>query len=292
MRYTRATVIALVLVLTVLFNIERLDYGAPNIIDIPTVTYILVTAAVLSVLTMPLLWRQPPLVAVAIWVGVYLLTKFTPQSSAPAFDIYVAVTEVALISLSTWLAHTVARRFADFEEAVENITFTDTSRRVQRIEEAGEEIQTELTRSRRYQVPLSVIVVAPEAGSITAALHRTVREVQQAMMSRYVLIGLARMISYELRRTDLIFERRDDGRLILLCPETNNESAETLVKRIQTAASQQLGVAVSCGAAGFPTEALTFEDLVLRAENNMQPVPQEQPAAVPVFSTPAVLQES
>lgn len=273
MRYLRLYTIALLLDLTVLFNIERLDYGADNVIDIPTFTYILTIAGVISVFVIPAMWRYSAYIPVVVWLSVYLILRSTIFNNGPLFGgvgTYITITEMTLFSTSIWLAQRVSHNFYDFEQAVENITFTST-RRVRQLEEATEDIQVELVRSRRHQRPLSILVVEPLPGSIHAALHRTVREVQKAMMSRYVLMSLARLISNELRRTDLILEQRDRGRFIILSPETDTESSSILADRIRTVAAEQFGMSIACGAASFPDNAFTFEELVYQAEANLQP---------------------
>ncbi|HYN89902.1 MAG TPA: hypothetical protein VER55_15320 [Ardenticatenaceae bacterium] len=272
MRQLRLWTIALLVDLAIVFNIERLDFNQPNLIDIRSFVYVLVMLAAVSVLALRQLWRSPAYVAVLLWIGVYYLCRLVVASSHPllgGINTYLTVTELTVIVATTLLAHRVARHVQDFEDAVENLTFPARNRRVQSLEEAAEEIQTELTRSRRYHNPLSVIVVEPEPETLQAALHRTVQEVQQRMMTRYVLTRMARMIVDEVRRTDMIIEQPGHGRFIILTPETDAANSKTLINRIRTAATAQMGVAVACGVATFPYDALTFEELVREAETHL-----------------------
>jgi GGDEF domain-containing protein len=126
-----------------------------------------------------------------------------------------------------------------------------------------------------------VVVVEPEPDSIQVALHRTVQEVQQAMMTRYVITSLARVFNKVLRRIDVVIEQREQGRFVILCPETNATGSNVLADRIQAAVAEQLGVSVKCGTASFPDEALTFEELVRQAESHLQ-----QPAELPERANP------
>jgi GGDEF domain-containing protein len=273
MRELRLSVVALVLHLALLFNIERLDYGGTSVVDIPSFTYVLALLAIVSVLTVPRLWRAPFYVPVALWLGIFFVARLTLFATYPLLgDVatFVSFTEITLLSIGLWLAHRLARYLHDFEQAVENITFENISREVRSLEDATEDIQTEFTRSRRYGAPLSVLVVEPDAVSVQVALHRTVQEVQRAMMSRYVLKGLVRVISNELRRTDFVFEQRRNGRFVILCPETTADESAVVAERIGQAAVEQLGLRIGCGVAAFPEEALTFEQLVSQAESNLQ----------------------
>jgi GGDEF domain-containing protein len=273
MKELRLSAVALVLHLALLFNIERLDYGGASVVDIPSFTYVLALAAIISVLTIPRLWRAPLYVPVALWLGIFLLSRGTLLDRYPLLgDVatFITFTEITLLTIGLWLAHRLAQHLHDFEQAVENITFEDVGRRVRTLEDATEDIQTEFTRSRRYGAPLSVVVVEPDSASVEVALHRTVQEVQRAMMSRYVLKGLVRVISNELRRTDFVFEQRRNGRFVILCPETTAEESAVVAERIGQAAMEQLGLRIGCGVAAFPEEALTFEQLVSQAGSSMK----------------------
>jgi GGDEF domain-containing protein len=70
----------------------------------------------------------------------------------------------------------------------------------------------------------------------------------------------------------MVIEQREQGRFIVLSPETSAENSAMLVQRIQAAAVEHLGVNVKCGVASFPDSALTFDDLVHQAENRIQRV--------------------
>lgn len=273
MTHQRRSIIALLIGLTLFFNIERLDFGQANTIDIQTFVYVVGILAVFSVITLPVLWRAPFAVSLALWLGIYLVCRLTYFNTRPflgGIHTYLSITEIAFVSLLIWLAHDLGRSLHDFEEAVKNITFSDINHRIRDLDEAAEDIQLELTRVRRHQRPLSVIVVETKPESVRAALHRTVQEVQRAMLSRYVVTSLARVIGNQLRRTDLVLNQRDRGRFIILSPDTNMVNSTVVVDRIQAAATEELGVSVACGIATFPEDALTFEELIHRAELSLQ----------------------
>jgi len=168
-----------------------------------------------------------------------------------------------------WLAHRVATPLQEFTEAVESITFTNTNNRIKPISEADEEIQIEMFRSRHNHHPLSVVLVELEPESLQAALNRAVQEVQQTMLSNYVINNIAHTLSKYLRRTDLILEQRDQGRFLIMCPDTTAGDLKLLVEYIQAVAVEQLGTSIACGVATFPDEAITFEELVNRAESHL-----------------------
>lgn len=292
MKHLRQSFFALLIHLTIFYNIERLDFGQQNVIDIQSFVYVLGLVALISIIFVPALRRLHVSVSLALWLGVYVICRLLIFNQRPllgGIDTYLSITELAVLYILIVLAHNVTRDLQDFEEAVKNITFADVSRRVQKLEDASEEIQTELIRSRRHHYPLTVMIIQPDAKSIKAVLHHTVQELQRGMMARYVITSLARIISKQLRRTDMVLDQHERGRFIIISPDTSASSSDTLAQRIKSAAAEQLGVSVLCGVASFPDEALTFEELVHQAETNLQPRP-ESLSKLPVHATNEVNQ--
>lgn len=297
----RRSVILLILALTVFFSIEIVStqfnitglavdpFHADSeiqgaFINIEPFVYAIGILAVISVLVLPALWQPSVYRSIVLWIGVFLLFKaltvqFQLTEIIGGTHIYLTIAEIGLLLLLIWRAHDTARHMHDFEEAVSNITFADMSRRIKKLDEAEDDIQTELIRSRRHHHPLTVMVIEPEAESIQVALNRTVQEVQRAMMSRYVITSLARVVSNQLRRTDVVVEQREKNRFIIISPDTTAANSAILADRIQAAAAVQLGVLVSCGVASFPDQALTFDELVQQAKTNLHS-PVEIPSAV------------
>ncbi|MCB0208049.1 MAG: hypothetical protein KDJ52_01890 [Anaerolineae bacterium] len=263
---------ALLLGLTVFFNLERLNFTQLNIINLASFVYMLGVLAVISVILIPFLRRSSVVVSLALWLGIYVLCKiflFNDRPIVGGLYTYLTVTETVLLTLLIWLAYRVACTLNDFEEVIANISLAEVNGRVQPLQEASNVIDGEMLRSRRFHRPLSIIVVRPEANSIKTTLHRIVREVQQAMMERYVFTSLAHVISNCIERTNFVIAHSEDNRFILLCPETNINDTADLVEHIRNVASEKLGVSLACGVSSFPDQALTFEELVNHAEKNI-----------------------
>ncbi len=269
MRHLKTSIVYLILGLTILFNIKRLNFEEGKI-DILPLFYALGFAVALIIILFPLFRRINLFISLILWnaLGLLLKAAFFAEESPVFGDIntYLTITELSLLSIIVVLAHQLARNLSEFEEAVENMTLATVGRQLRELDEAAEDIQTELIRSRRHHHPLSVIIVEPEAGSVQAAVHRSVLEVQRAMMSRYVVVSLGRAISGELRRTDTILQQSGRDRFIVFCPETSAPDALVMINRIKTVAEEKIGVRVACGIGAFPEDALTFEELVRQAE--------------------------
>jgi GGDEF domain-containing protein len=116
---------------------------------------------------------------------------------------------------------------------------------------------------------LSLIVLQPTSGSIQSDVQKAVQEIQKNMMLRFLLTNLGQIISQEARRTDLILNQGKEGRFVVLCPETTSKGVLGLAERIRSTASDRLGLSLTYGIASFPDEALTFDDLLHKAEREL-----------------------
>ena len=264
MRQMKLAILLLVIDLTVLFNIKRFSLGEENSIDIQPLFYALGFAAVVLILIIPFLRQMNVWALLLLWNGIGFSLRMTLFNQRPLFGdfyTYLSISEATLISLTVVLAQRVANHIHDFEEAIENITFGIKGNRVRNKTDATRDIQDELTRSRRHNHPLSLIVIETKSDTHPATLKRAVKQAQQTMLERYVTVSLGRIIADLLRRTDLVISEEEYNRFILLCPETDLPEAHMLTERIRTLILARLGVEVNCGIGSFPAEALTFEEL-------------------------------
>lgn len=291
MKNLRLLIIATIIGLTIFFNIERLDFGRDNVVDIASFVYILTAIAVIATITLPLVKRINVGLILAFWLGMYLLSKLFLFETRPVWGgiyTYLSITEMSLLLLSVWLSHRLALAMYDFEDAVANLTLVNLNGRVRSLVQAADDIQVEMFRSRHHHHPLSVVVVEPKKDSLQVALHQAVKEVQESIMKSYVITKLADSLSRHLRRTDMVLEERERGRFIILCPDTSARDLNVLVEYIQATASEMVGVKVNCGMATFPDEALTFEELVHQAESRLSyAAPETTPASG--YSTPVIV---
>ena len=275
MKYLPRTVVALVTTLAIFYNIERIEFGRAEVVNIDSFVYVLALFIVVSVISIPMLRHSSVYVLSAVCIGAYLMTKVMLNASSAKHPLlggvytYLTVTEAGLLLITLLLAHKVASAIEDFQGAVQEVSFRNTNKRIRQLDEADDEIQLEMFRSRHYHHPLGVLIVQPESGFAQASLHRAVREVQQAMMNTYVSRSMAQTFSKYVRRTDLIMEQTDQERFVILCPDTNAADLALLAEYLQVVAQEELSASVVCGTATFPDEAITFEELMRQAETRL-----------------------
>jgi GGDEF domain-containing protein len=276
-------IIALIVWMTIFFNIERLDIGSVNTVNLASEVYVVALITVLLPMFGP--FRQGPvwLTVAASMVLLAIGLSIDPRPDIGGFNTYLTLAEIFMVAFTGVLAHRTSGLLEEFREAVETMTLSSHGSRLHTLASAHELVQTEMSGSRRRQRPLSLVLLQADATSLNTMMHRFVAELQRSMMQRYVLATAARVISRSLRRTDLIIEDQTPGRLVLLAPETPAESAAVLGERMVQLLQQRLGISASYGVSSFPQHALTFEELLSNAAAGLhaaEQAPEERARAV------------
>jgi hypothetical protein len=271
MRRLRNSLLLFLLIVGFFLNIERVDLGGQlDIINIQTFVYLLAAGAVLSTVILPEFWRPADVTLIAIWESIYLLLKsliFTGRPLIGGIYTYLSITEMAMLGLMVLAAYRVAKDIYDLEDTVATVTLGQVSERVKRLDQAEDDISKELARSRRYDTPLSVMVLKVEPENVEISIHHAAKDILQGMMKRYTANKLIRMLDRDLRRSDIVIDQPKDDSVAILLPETSTDGTAILASRIQDVAKEQLGLELSSGYASFPRDALTFDDLLNQAEN-------------------------
>lgn len=188
-------------------------------------------------------------------------------------DPYQLLVESAFVALAAVLAHTVATGLDRLDRTLGAVAFGESPALPLDGHQAANEILGEMARSRRHSRPLSVTVFAPDPATTEAAIDRAAEEVQRAIRARFVHGRIARTIADQLRRSDLLFEDPSTGHFVVVSPETGSDGTTLLVERIRNAAATD-NIRFTSGHATFPDHALTFEQLVERAQEHMEETPR------------------
>jgi hypothetical protein len=283
----KITIVVFILFLAVVFNIERLGLAGNATLRINPILYATLALASVATLLIPALNRLAVAFYMIFWGLVYITARIFLFPDIPAFggaNTFVTITEISLLILGIFLAYQVALRQREFETFVEKVSLPASTTPVLEGEEAAEQVKVEFIRSRRHNRPLALLVVEPSPGSLSAELKRSVQEIQKKMTQRFVVASLAQLITNEARRTDMVINRTENGRFVILCPETGQDGTLRLAERIQMTSMERLGLSVAYGIASFPDEALTYEDLLNKAEFQMEHFIPLQLAPRPVTS--------
>lgn len=247
--------------------IDRLALNSADERTIQTPAYALALALVIA----PLLLRgfRRTRLSTLLVLALGAATVLQVVSGRLTDDPYQALVEVAFVTLVSALSHRLAKALDQLDQAIHSVVFGDSPALPLDGRKAANEILGEMARSRRHRRPLSVTVLALDPTSLELAIDSASEEVQRAVRSRYVHGKVAQTIAEQLRRSDLLFEDPATGHFVVVSPETSSDGTTLLVERISRAI-QPSSVRLASGHATFPDHALTFEQLVERAQEHMQ----------------------
>lgn len=205
---------------------------------------------------------------IAFWMVVYGLVWFFYLGNEKSIE--VNLVQGMLVLLSAVLAFDVGRRIDQTDAALERLAASNFPNRSMDIQLARDLVNAEITRSRRYHHPLSILTVQLEKKKSWGDWKNSELFARE-MMERFAVAKVSQILSDNARSNDMVLRDRG-GRFVLLCPETNQTSANILASRIAEAVKRQLDAEVECGSSSFPDEALTFDDLLDTASNRLAPV--------------------
>jgi hypothetical protein len=271
MRRLQNSIIYLLIHLTILFNIERLDVQGTSVNNIATAVYILTFAAILVIISVKWFRNVPQPVFILLWVTAYFITKILAISQRPLLGgnfTYITFTELGLFTVAVLLAQNLARNLGEVERAVNSFSLTNISR-IKRVEEAQERIQAEIYRSRRFHRPLSIIILEKVWKESVSIPGKAGQDPQRAFMEEYVFAVMVREFLDKLRQTDFLLEQEKKGRLVIVSPDTDNAGIINLIERLRPLTQSEL-FSMKFGAATFPVHGLTFDQLLEQAEIDLQ----------------------
>ena len=271
------------LYLALIFVLGQADYTGRPIINFASYFYLAVIVAVAVTLFFPSISRVSVYVPLLVWTGVYLILLQINNRiySADKGDLPLIVLEFVLLEVGVWFAHQLALQISHAESVMDALALSAFPNRAHDIDSESQRIKIELTRSRRYRRPLSLVIIHPafEEEKMTMEL---LKSIQHDLLSRFTSARVGQIIDDCIRQTDLVMRDRR-GRFIILCPETDLGNASLLGRRITQAVRGRTSLHVLWGAASFPEEALTFDDLLQKARERLAdsvPVANEPVAAV------------
>jgi hypothetical protein len=268
----RRPAVALITLFSGAITLDRIGLASSGGQAIDSFVYVIAAGVVAGAFTIGLFRRSRVWAIVVLGLASYGFARVAGGTGLPdRIDPYTTLTEVAFMVLAAALAHRTAVGLDHLDETLGSVVFGDSPALELDGPKAANEIHAEMARSRRHDRPLTVTVIAPDPSSVLLAVESAGEEVQKALRARYVTGRFGQVIAAQLRRSDLLFEDPESGRFIIMSPETTTEGTDLLVNRVKEA-TRRLRVDFTAGSAAFPNHALTFEQLVSRAEERLVPI--------------------
>jgi hypothetical protein len=259
-----------VLWLSLLFNIERLDLDKGATVNLASSFYVLVAASAALFLLAPMSRRIAYVAGGGMFVAYALLKVASPNPVFQGLHKYLTITELVAILITMYLTWLVNQGLQDFEHAVEAISLPKGRAGLLEYDQMQERIRAEMGRARRHQHAISVAAIELDPVTSEAALHRAVRDAQAALIKRYVEVQFGVFMTKHIRETDVIAHQDADGHFLLLAPETPGDQVEGMLARLSNQVEENLGIRFHYNIADFPKTALTSEELVHKATEKLR----------------------
>jgi hypothetical protein len=277
MRTLHWRLLALVLWLTLFFNIERLNVGSIDTINLPSPVYLVGLLGVLLALSGAArrwpLWLLLGVCTLLFWAALVA----TPGPALGGYHTYLSVTGLLMVLVGATLARWVAQGFDEFQQAVEQISLAGAGRRLRSLDEIQEQVERELDHSRRMQRPLSLVLLQVESSGLRMLVHRFISELQRSLAERYTLTLIANTVGRHLRKSNIVTADAASGQLLIIAPETSDAQVEVLARRVGQVVSETFAVETRLSTATLPDDAVTFQALHETAASKLRAL--SEPAA-------------
>jgi GGDEF domain-containing protein len=255
--------------LSLLFNIERLDLDQQAAVNLSSAFYLMAVVSAALFLLLPLRRQYMSIVGTGILIVYTILKVISPIPVFQSFHKYITLTEIVSLIITMGLVWLVNEGLQDFEHAVEAISLPKGRAGMLEYDQIHERIRTEMGRARRHQHPISVAAIELDPVTSEAALHRAVRDAQAALIKRYVQVQFGVFMSKHIRETDVIAHHDGDGYFLLVAPETPADQTAGMLTRLAHQVEEHLGIRFRYSIADFPKMALTSEELLHKATDEL-----------------------
>lgn len=267
MNELRISFTLLALYLLALFAVGEVfdDYGL--IFKFPSHFYFLLVAVVGVNLFVPRLSWMSVTALMGFWSLIFFVVASLYVQVNGTSTLQILGIEFILIQVAVWMSCNLNSQMRAVETLMENLASATYTNRTLDLRQAAERIKVEMTRSRRHHRPLSVILIEPE--KITANEdQQAYKLMREDLLRHFAAARIGQIMTNEVRQTDLIL-RAPEGHFIVLCTETPRENSIVLAERLQEAIQKGIGASVLWSVASFPDEALTFEELLNKAQSEL-----------------------
>ena len=263
MKELRKSILLLLLYLIAILGVSLIQFVEFNFIDFEPAFFIMFAlAAVAGIFVIPR-FRPSIYVFLSLWAGVYGIIWFSIWRSY-ILSTQQHVLQLILIEISAGLSYFAGLHVDEVENMLNNLSSSTYPNRALEMEEAGERINVEIIRSRRFNRPLTVMVIQLQQFR-EKELWKKFESIQRDLLMRFALAKVGQIISGLIRQTDLIV-RDQNGEFVIICPETDVNKLRPLANRICNAIEDAMGGTVVWGSASFPDETLSFDDLLKKAK--------------------------
>ncbi len=252
--------------LTLIFNLERPDFefiGLGNI-DLDSVAYLVTAAAALALLWLPDLARRTEYTFLPA-LALYLVLRLTIGNEVSPETLPLVVLEIVVIYLTIALFQRISRALLSFEHTVESVLLRPDEMRVLPMETGIDRIKDELSRARRFEREVGIIMIGLQVEEPAMDGYRF--DLEEELQKQYLQLRVAQVAELVLYKIDLVALHKSE--VIICMPETSKHIVERKAEELREEITWRLGLQPMIGVSMFPEDGFIFRDLVDRATVRM-----------------------
>ena len=174
--------------------------------------------------------------------------------------------EISGMIIAGVLVYGVGYQFKQFENAFLQMVMIRRSSNLQTQQTVQEEMEREIRRARRFERPLSLVSIEPINSCSEKQLHHHLKELVSKFEKQLLRGQIANLFTSQTKANDIITYQ--DGKFLVLLPETDKRQAEAMAQRLNSLCEQTLELSVQTETASFPSEELTLSGLINRTVNS------------------------
>lgn len=257
-------------------SIDRLNQLNVNFINLQPLLHLLIISLVFISILFPIFRKISITSSIIIWDIIYfLLWILSTQKSIKEFGTFLLpiTLELVLFSLLIYYTKRVAQHITDLELLIQYVILPKTNHNIYDTHTAEPIIENELIRSRRYNYPVSALILKPNPNvgkyPTPDELERSAKEILDLLKTRYTISKMAEVIGNQTRCIDLIIRQDQENNFLLLCPEISTQNAALLAERLEKITKEELGVSLVTGIATFPQDGPSLQAILEKAASQL-----------------------
>lgn len=258
----RILILILAAWLSLIFNLERPDLFG---INLSPVVYFLVVALTVLLLLFPDLGATRVELVIGAALSFYVLSPHLGFLANTRISPFMTVTEIAIIIMTVFTVRILSRSVANVEQVVESVVVGAGETRILSTTEGEQTANNELFRARRFNRPVSLVVIKTSSVADLQANPFDRFSYQSVLQQRYIRNRIGQIAESVLYHGDPVAWNGDD--LVICLPETNAQEAQKVIKQIAELIHITLHIEPAMGNATFPEDGLIYRDLVEVASN-------------------------
>jgi GGDEF domain-containing protein len=198
----------------------------------------------------------------------YSALFFLTKSASGSLNIINFPIELLFVLIGMILASDLKSSFEEIVSASRKLAFSNVPTNVFDHNESDRIINYEINRSRRYDYPMTMLLIEPDFNSLEMLKKKWQYRILGKFFRQYLTHGILRIFYATIRETDVFVEMQDY--YVIVLPNTLKENAHYLIDRLRQNFSDEMKLVIRIGVSQFPEDGLMYDDLLRVAKERLE----------------------